>query len=141
MIEYAKDLISYSEDGPAPDPCHQINKRVQCPSVRDMVQHLSASGGPRVTAYFSHSSGILLHLTAMGAFAQGPSLTAHYFEGRKDREWNTSKLSPMAANIVAILYKNHKVKFFLNDKVVHLPGCNKGLCDVASLKSKFSQCY
>lgn len=138
VLEYAKDLNSFSENGPS----HDLNKKVHCPSVLDMMKHLTQSNGPKVTTYFTHSPALLLHLTAMGAYARGEPLTAYYSPDRKNREWNTSKLSPMAANFAAVLYKKNKVKFFLNDKVVHLPikGCTAGLCDLKSLQSQFNQC-
>lgn len=140
MLEYSKDLTIYSVCGPTDD---ELNYTVQCSSIRDMMEHLTKEDGPKVTAYFTHSHAILLHLTAMGAFAQGPKLTANFDkEAMNDREWNTSKLNPMATNFVAILYKDKTVKFFLNDKVLHLPlkGCKNGLCDVESLKGEFQQC-
>lgn len=138
VLEYAKDLNSFSETGPSCD----LNKIVQCPSVRDMMEQLSRSRGPKVTAYFTHSPAILLHLTAMGAYAQGEPIKAKYNKRTQYREWNTSTLSPMAANFVAVLYKNNKVKFFLNDKVVYLPfdDCPNGLCDVIFLRSLYGHC-
>lgn len=140
VLEYSKDLKSFSEHGPSSDPINQLNYRVQCPSVRDMVEHLSTSDGPKVTAYFTDSPAILLHLTALGAFAQGPTLTPNYYPDRINREWNTSKLSPMAANFVAILYKDNTVKFFLNDKLVQIPRCRANVCSVAILQNLFRRC-
>ncbi|XP_031632462.1 multiple inositol polyphosphate phosphatase 1-like [Contarinia nasturtii] len=139
VLEYSHDLYRFIDCSPFGG---EVNRRAHCLSVRDMMTHLSISDGPKVTTYFTHSAAILLHMTAMGAFEGIEELTVEYDkESRADRRWNISRLDPMASNFVAVLYKHNQVKFFLNDKIVHLPGCNEGLCDVAFLQTKFTQCY
>lgn len=139
ILEYSKDLYRFIDCSPFGG---EVNMKAHCSSVRNMINYLSTPSGPKVTAYFTHSAGLLLHMTAMGVFADIEELTVDYSkEGRKDRKWNISILDPMGANFVAVLYKNNQVKFFLNDKVQQLSGCNGGLCDVASLAARALQCY
>lgn len=138
VLEYSNDLGSFTNYGPAPGKIHEINRYVQCPSVRDMVQRLSSPGGPLVTTYFTHSPAMLLHLTAMGAYAKGPVLTPNSIPAK--REWKSGELSPMAANLAAIRYKDDTVRFILNDKMIVLPGCPKGVCKLSQLQTLFGRC-
>lgn len=59
VLEYAKDLSGYYEFGYG----SEMNRHMQCSTVRDMVSRLESNADPRVTVYFAHSSALLLHLT------------------------------------------------------------------------------
>lgn len=135
VLEYAKDISSYYECGHS----HDLNKVVHGLSVRDMMLTLSSEKDPKVTAYFTHSSSLLLHLTAMGAYEGDHEFTADNFFKLTHRKWSSSKLIPMAANFVAIRYKNEKVRFFMNEELVQLPQCPNGVCELAKLKVKYAK--
>lgn len=135
VLEYAKDLSGYYEFGYGSD----MNRHIQCSTVRDMVSHLESNNDPRVTVYFGHSSALLLHLTAMGAFEDEQKLTANNFQKFSERKWSTSKMSPFAGNLAAVRYDNDKVKFFLNEELMEFDWCNNGVCDLQQVKNQYKQ--
>lgn len=133
VLEYAKDLSGYYEFGYG----SEMNRRIQCSTVRDMVSQLESNNEPRVTVYFGHSSALLLHLTAMGAFEDEKKLTAKNFQKLPERKWSTSKMSPFAGNLAAIRYANNKVKFFLNEELIDFKWCTNGVCDLEQVKNQY----
>lgn len=133
VLEYTKDLSGYYEFGYG----FEMNRRIQCATVRDMNQHLESNDDPRVTVYFGHSSALLLHLTAMGAFEDEEKLTARGFLKKADQKWSTSKMSPFAGNLAAVRYSNNEVKFFLNEELIPFEWCNQGMCKMADVKEKY----
>lgn len=48
--------------------------------------------------------------------------------------WSTSKLSPFAANFVAVCYSSNQVKFFLNEELIHFDWCTNGVCNLKDVK-------
>lgn len=133
VLEYAKDLSGYYEFGYGSD----MNRRIQCSTVRDMVKHLAANSDPRVTVYFGHSSALLLHLTAIGAYEDEKKLTAKNFDKMPYRKWSTSKMSPFAGNLAAVRYENNQVKFFLNEELINFDWCADGACDIEVVKHRY----
>lgn len=133
VLEYAKDLSGYYEFGYG----SEMNRRIQCSTVRDMVLQLESNNVPRVAVYFGHSSALLLHLTAMGAFEDQKKLTAKNFQKLPQRKWSTSKMSPFAGNLAAIRYANNKVKFFLNEELIDFKWCTNGVCDLEQVKNQY----
>lgn len=133
MIEYAKDLSGYYEFGYG----SEMNRLIQCATVGDMNQHLESNTDPRVTVYFGHSSALLLHLTAMGAFEDEKKLTARGFQRMPNQKWSTSKMSPFAGNLAAVRYNNNQVKFFLNEELIPFEWCNNGTCKMEDVKEKY----
>lgn len=54
-----------------------------------------------------------------------------------------SKLSPFAANFVAVRYSSNQVKFFLNEELIHFDWCTNGVCNLKDVKEHhelFSEC-
>lgn len=135
VLEYANDLKHYYEFGYGSD----INRQIQCSSVRDMVSHLEFSVDPRVTVYFGQSPSLLLHLTAMGAFQDEKKLTAKTFSKMSQRKWSTSRMSPFAGNFAAIRYNTKQVKFFLNEELIQFDWCPNGICQLADVRRTFKE--
>lgn len=136
VLEYAKDLTGYYEFGYG----SEMNRNIQCSSVRDMVSHLEFSVDPRVTVYFGRSASLLLHLTAMGAFEDEQPLTAKSFVKMPTRKWSTSKMSPFAGNFAAIRYSSKQVKFFLNEELIYFDWCkDDGVCQLADVRQKYKE--
>lgn len=111
--------------------------------MKDMLERLSTDHGPKATVYFSHSAAVQLFLTSLGALKDEIDLKAENFaQIASTRKWRTSKISPFAANIAVVRYKcdmNDKVKFFLNEKVLHLDWCTSdGVCDWHDIEHKYS---
>lgn len=135
VLEYANDLRSYYEFGYGSN----INRELQCSSVRDMVSHLEFSVDPRVTVYFGQTPSLLLHLTAMGAFQDEKKLTAKSFAKMTQRKWSTSKMSPFAGNFAAIRYSTKQVKFFLNEELIRFDWCPNGICQLADVRRTYKE--
>lgn len=136
VLEYAKDLTGFYEFGYG----SEINRNIQCSSIRDMVSHLEFSVDPRVTVYFGQSSSLLLHLTAMGAFQDEKQLTAKSFFKQTERKWSTSKMSPFGGNLAAVRYSTKQVKFFLNEELIYLDWCrDDGVCQLADVRQKYKE--
>lgn len=133
VLEYAADLGSYYEYGHG----SEMNRHIQCSTVRDMVLHLESDADPRVKIYFGHSSALLLHLTAMGAFQDETKLKAKDYGNLLERQWSTGKLSPFAGNLVAVRYSNNQVKFFLNEELIRFDWCTNGVCGIQDVKEKY----
>lgn len=137
MLEYAADLHTFYGYGYGFEEYLEI----ACPTVRDMVKHLEAENGPPVTAYFTHSPEILLHLVAMRAFQDREKITADNYDRMSDRKWKTSKLDPFGSHFTAVYYDNDKVKFFMNENLIELKWCRHGVCKLKDLRSKFNYCF
>lgn len=107
-----------------------------------MLKRLEMDTKPKTTAYFGHSASIQLFLTALGALKDEIDLKADNFPEMSNRKWKTSTISPFAANIAVVRYscpKNDRVKFFLNEKVLHLDWCtSNGECDWQHMNRKYS---
>lgn len=136
LLQYAVDLYNFYEWGYG----FKQNEQIQCPTIRDMVKSLEDGTVP-VSAYFSHIPEVSLHLVAMHAFPEHHNLTAANYNAMSKRVWQSSKLVPFAANFAAILYNNQQVKFFMNEELVELSWCKKGVCNLKHLKEKFSHCF
>ncbi|XP_031637244.1 multiple inositol polyphosphate phosphatase 1-like [Contarinia nasturtii] len=136
MLQYGVDLYNFYEWGYGIDQ----NNKIQCPTIRDMVKSFEGGAAP-VTAYFTHIPEVSLHLVAMHAYPEKQKLTADNYGAMSKRVWQSSKLVPFAANFAAVLYGNNQVKFFMNEELVQLSWCKKGVCNLSDLKKNFSQCF
>lgn len=102
VLEYYIDLKEYYENSYGTD----INGRIMCEAMRDMLNHLDSPKEPTTAAYFAHKSSILLLISAMGAYQDGINLRVDNFDQLKDRrKWKTSELSPFASNLAAVKYE------------------------------------
>lgn len=135
VLEYANDLRHYYEYGYGSD----INRNIQCSSVRDMISHLEFSVDPRVTVYFVQSSSLLLLLTAMGIYQDEKKLTANSFYKMPERKWSTTKMSPFAGNFAAVRYSTKQVKFFLNEELINFHWCPGGICQLADVRRNYKE--
>lgn len=135
VLEYAKDLSGYYEFGYG----SEMNRMIQCSTLRDMISHLESNVDPRVTVYFGHSSALLLHLTALGVNEDGTKLTAKNFNKMYERKWSTSKMSPFAGNLAVVRYDNDNVKFFLNEELIEFNWCTNGVCNLNQVKNQYKQ--
>lgn len=136
MLQYAVDLYNFYEWGYG----FEQNKQIQCPTIRDMVKSFEEGTIP-VSAYFSHIPEVSLHLVAMNAYPEKQKLTAANYGTMSKRVWLSSQLVPFAANFAAVLYGNKQVKFFMNEQLVELSWCKKGVCNLKDLKANFSHCF
>lgn len=138
MLEYHQDLSYYYKSSYG----SEINKNIQCKTVKDMLERFENEKLPEVTVYFTHSAAVQLFLTALGALKDDRAPTATNYSEMSSRKWKTSVISPFAANVVVVKYKcpnASKVKFFLNERVLRMDGCSTdGICDWSNIRSKYS---
>ncbi|XP_031624240.1 multiple inositol polyphosphate phosphatase 1-like [Contarinia nasturtii] len=136
VLEYASDLHTFYDYGYG----YTQFLNIACTTVVDMLTHLLSNNGPRVTAYFTHSPELLLHLVAMRAYRDPVRIKANNFNDMHDRHWKNSKLDLFCSHFTAVKYGKNAVKFFMNEQLIYLPWCNQGLCDINDLYSGFSHC-
>lgn len=101
VLEYLEDLKYYYKSGYG----SELNSKIMCAAVKDMVKNLKDEGDPKVVAYFSHASAIQLFLTALGYGKDSEPLTADNFNVMKYRKFRTSSMSPLGGNLVAVKYE------------------------------------
>lgn len=140
-MEYAVDLKDYYEEGYG----FNMNARIPCLAVQDLLKNLESKNQPQVTAYFTHSSMIHLMLTALGAVVDREALRADNYPQMNRRKFRTSELSPFAANLAVIKYdcpndnERNKIMFFLNQKPLDFDWCNVGLCNWSDVRHKLAK--
>lgn len=145
VLEYLDDLKFYQQSGYG----HDINSRVSCNLIKDMLHKLDEDDDPVAIAYFAHSNTIETLITALGIKKDNIPLMARNFESMRDREWKTSVINPFSSNLVTIKFECssedsnevEKAMFFLNQKRVDLEWCNKGLCDWSNVLKQYEQFY
>lgn len=62
VLEFSEDLKYQYKSGYG----NEINTKVPCEIIQDMLKRLSTDSQPQVTAYFAHSSLLQLVLVALG---------------------------------------------------------------------------
>ncbi|XP_037028018.1 multiple inositol polyphosphate phosphatase 1-like [Bradysia coprophila] len=142
ILEYHEDLELYMKTSYG----HDVNLKLSCTSIDDMVNHLRGNSTLNVVAYFAHIDNIHAHLTAMGAFRDTTPLRSDGFETMANRKWKTSEICPFSSNIAAVKYhcpndveETEKVRFFLNQKVLNLDWCDgNGICKLSEVLKQYS---
>ena len=79
------------------------------------------------------------YVTRLGLFKDNKPLRADNYQEMAKRKWMTGKISPMTANVAFALYScddgQHRVKGFVNESPVVLPGCTDVVCLYETLRS------
>lgn len=138
-LEYPEDLRKYYESGHG----REANSRFLCGLMNDLLNHLENNDQPKVSAYLTHSSSLMLLLTSLGAFNDSEPLRADNYHRLADRKWRLSKIAPLASNVAAVKYdcpndiESEKVKFFINEEPIDFEWCNNGLCDWSAVKKQY----
>ncbi len=101
VLEYLDDLKYYYKAGPGVE----MNSRVMCGAVQDLLQFIQRNDSRRVYAYFGHASGIQLLLTTLGFHVDNDVLRADNFYQMKQRKWRSSVLSPFTSNLAVVTYE------------------------------------
>ncbi|XP_037908687.1 multiple inositol polyphosphate phosphatase 1-like [Hermetia illucens] len=145
VLEFSEDLKYQYKSGYG----NEINPKVPCEIIQDMLKRLSTDSQPQVTAYFAHSSLLQLVLVALGAYRDSVLLTSDNFETMSQRKWRTSLLDPFAGNLAVIKYNcsdntqdpSPKVIFFLNQTPLQLGWCNVGLCNWSDVMRQYEKFF
>ena len=143
IIEYAKDLKSYWEDGPG----YNLNYDQACVLGKDMWDIfnnvINGDDSTTGTLYFSHSGATQKFLAFLQLFVDEDDLRSDNFEQMKDRKWKTSQHVPMANNIAFVLQEcgegDYKIGLFLNEQLVQVPGCNEDWCPMETFIDLYPQ--
>lgn len=101
VLEYLEDLKYYYKASYG----SEINSKIMCAAVKDMVKNLQSETNPKVVAYFSHASAIQLFLTSLGYGKDNEPLRADNYSQMKYRKFKSSVLSPFASNIAVVKYE------------------------------------
>ena len=101
ILEYKEDLAYYYKSGYG----SELNTKISCSAVKDMIDRLESTANPTAIAYFTHSSAIQLLLVALGAAVDNDALRADNYYQMGRRSWKTSEIGPFAANLAAIKYE------------------------------------
>lgn len=99
-LEYLYDLETYYGRGYG----IELNNRLACAAISDMIHHLETDSEPNAVAYFTHSESVLLLLTALGAVKDSQPLRADNYYNMSHRKWRSSEITPFASNFAAVKY-------------------------------------
>ncbi|XP_037908832.1 multiple inositol polyphosphate phosphatase 1-like isoform X2 [Hermetia illucens] len=132
IVEYQYDLFYQYRSGYGND----LNYDMPCKVMKDMLNRMAKDEGPRVTAYFSHSSLLQMFAIGLGVFKDSSLMTNSNYDSMEGRKWRSSKIDPFASNYAIVKYDCSKdendpsptVKFFLNQRSLEMDNCTNGLC-------------
>ncbi len=90
---------------------------------------------------FGHSRSILPLYVRLGLFNDSNPLLADNYGIHHNRHWQLAKINAFSSNVAFILYncgQQYKVRTFINENEIHLPGCNDITCSLQELKTIWS---
>lgn len=143
-LGYLSDLHSYYKASYGFSP---LAEKLPCAAVKDMydtIHSVSGADNPlKVTAYFTHSTMLLMLITAFGLKHDQLPLRGDNFDRQQNRQFKTSQLVPYASNLAAVKYgcdngREDKVLFLLNQRPVSMPWCADGeICTINEIGNMF----
>jgi multiple inositol-polyphosphate phosphatase/2,3-bisphosphoglycerate 3-phosphatase len=136
VYEYYKDFSFYYLCGYGYTAYRNLFKNMGCYLVKDMLNFLQATDNQKAKLSFGHDATLQLFMVAMGLFNDPVPLTANNFDKQLSRQWKTSLITPMAANLAVVRYDcihgEDEVLFELNEKPLQFPGCSSnGICKIS----------
>lgn len=142
VLEYGDELYNYYRDSYG----FELSQKLPCMLIQDLIKQMdSPVSSHKVTAYFSHSTTLLMMLSALGAHHDSVPLLANNFKSNKNRKFRVSQISPYASSFAAVKYQcptyhgiNEKIVLLLNQKPVEMKWC-KGeyVCTIAEFRKMF----
>lgn len=104
ILEYFEDLHFYIDWGHG--GAKHFFENSNCAVIQELLDFMdNDSGDDRVRLYVSHADYFYFLLVTLRAFGNDEPLTAENYIQQANREWKSSIISPMAANIAAIRYE------------------------------------
>lgn len=87
-----------------------MSRRLGCPLAKDLYERIEKAvngddSGQKVIAYFSNSATLQSLLVALELAKDDQPLFANGYYTQSRRKWSTSKISPFAGNLAAVLYE------------------------------------
>lgn len=105
VYEYYKDLQFYYLSGYGYRDYRALFKNMNCHLMKDLLNFLVATGNQKARLNFGHDVTVQFLLVALGVFEDAVPLTASNFEQQYGRQWKTSLLTPMGANLAVVRYE------------------------------------
>lgn len=130
VLEYAEDLRYYYKAGYG----YAEHRTLMCEAMQDMLSTVSNKDGPKVTAYFSHSSALSLMLTALDWDRDETPLDFDNYSRMGNRLWRSSVNGPFTANIGVVRYEcdngEELLRWYMNEKLRSERVCRDAACSV-----------
>lgn len=107
VLEYFEDLDYYYRTGYGYTNYRQLFENLNCHLLQDLLAHLQSNdvNVPKAKIFNTHLVVLQLIYVAFGAFEEPIPLTRHNFAQQTFRQFKSSVLVPMAANIAIIRYE------------------------------------
>lgn len=105
-LEYFEDIDEYYTSGWGLNPL-RLGENLNCNIIQDLMSFLTSNNPNEETVRISsaHQTSFQLFLVGLGVFGNDDPLVPANFPQQANREWNTSRMSPMATNIAVVRYK------------------------------------
>ncbi|CAO1429342.1 unnamed protein product [Diamesa serratosioi] len=144
ILEYFEDLEYYYTVGYGGP--RRLFENLNCHIMQDMLQYLQSNNAndQQARIFSTHSTPLQLLLVTLGVFEDSVPLTWTNFAQQALRQWRSSYITPMAANLAVIRYDcpngDNDVLFMFNEKPLVIPGCqSNGLCKVSFILQRYSR--
>ncbi|XP_062499808.1 multiple inositol polyphosphate phosphatase 1-like [Corticium candelabrum] len=148
VVSYAMDLKNYWKRSYG----SEINWKMSCPLVRQIYYEMKNYSENKIKGSFRfcHAETVIPLATILNLFKPSEHLLASNFAYHRNRQFRISKIAPMSANLLFVVYdckqatnkdcqrtssNNIYIKLFLNEEETEIPGCTKptGLCSLNEL--------
>jgi len=146
ILEYYQDLGYYHFTGYGVRN-QRLIENLNCGLMQDLINHLQSdnSTDQMVRVFVTYSQMLQALMVTLGAFRDVPNLHQHNFAQQTSRHWQTSLMTPNAANFVVVRYDcadgDHDLVFLLNERPILVPGCDTqtAICKLSFILSRFER--
>ncbi|CAB0036380.1 unnamed protein product [Trichogramma brassicae] len=143
IFEYKDDLNNYYCCGPG----RAMSTKLGCEMMSNMYRHFedlvrsNFTGQPKGVFYFTHTVALRVLMTALKMHFMPVNMTSQNFATMQDRIFRSSLQGAFAGNVIAVFYRcsgQNKVVFYVSERVLEFPGCDRGVCDWEYLKKLYA---
>jgi len=146
ILEYYQDLQYYHFTGYGVRN-QRLIENLNCGLMQDLLNHLQSDDDTdqTVRVFVTYSQMLQALMVTLGAFRDVPNLHQHNFAQQTSRHWQTSLMTPNAANFVVVRYDcddgDHDLVFLLNERPILVPGCDvqTAICKLSFILSRFER--
>ncbi|KAL7290240.1 hypothetical protein TKK_0015943 [Trichogramma kaykai] len=143
IFEYKDDLNNYYCCGPG----RAMSTKLGCEMMSNMYRHFedlvrsNFTGQAKGVFYFTHTVALRVLMTALKMHFMPVNMTSQNFATMQDRIFRSSLQGAFAGNVIAVFYRcsgQNKVVFYVSERVLEFPGCDRGVCDWEYLKKLYA---
>lgn len=142
VLGYLDDIKNYYK---ASYGYKEIATKLPAAAVKDMIESMKNSYDDqfKVSAYFTHSTLLLMMLTAFGNVHDSIPLLAANYNQQHNRQFKCNKIVPYGASFAAVKYECSlnqpaKILMLLNQKPISMKWCKLGsICTVDEMERFF----